>query len=43
MRHVSCLYCHVLSLGVHDVLDYADVVGLYTHKVGHRTGRLYGS
>lgn len=35
MRHVRCLYCHALILGVQDVPDYPDVFVLYAHKTCH--------
>ena len=32
MRHVRCLYCHALILGVQLLPDYPDVLVLYAHK-----------
>ena len=32
MRHVRCLYCHALILGVQYVPDYPDMFVLYAHK-----------
>jgi len=32
MRHIRCLYCHALILGVQYVPDYPDVFVLYAHK-----------
>jgi hypothetical protein len=39
MRHVRCLYCHALILGVEVLPDYADVLVLYAHKACHSERR----
>ena len=39
MRHVRCLYCHALILGVQYEPDYPDVFVLYAHKACHSERR----
>ena len=35
MRHVRCLYCHALMLGVPSLPDDSHVLVLYAHKACH--------
>jgi hypothetical protein len=39
VRHVRCLYCHGLILGVQYVPNYPDVFMLYAHKICHSERR----
>jgi hypothetical protein len=39
MRHVRCMYCYTLILGVQHVPDYPDVLVLYAHKTCHSERR----
>jgi hypothetical protein len=43
MRHIRCLYCHALMLGVPSLPDDPDVLVLYAHKACHSERRFYGS